>query len=62
LATAGGGRKKQFRKIFLALVGQNPEESGKFVSAPLIFSFRYAHVWWNYNEKREIPLRAENSA
>jgi hypothetical protein len=32
------------RKNFLALVGQNPKKSGKFVSAPLIFSFRYAHA------------------
>jgi hypothetical protein len=43
----GGGEivKINFlRKIFLALVGQNPKKSGKFVSAPLIFSFRYAHA------------------
>jgi hypothetical protein len=32
------------RKNFFALVGQNPGKSGKFVSAPLIFSFRYAHA------------------
>ena len=43
----GGGEVVQINhllKIFLAIVGQNPEKSGKFVSAPLIFSFRYAHV------------------
>ena len=41
----GGGRRNKFvpKKIFLGLVGHNPKKSGKFLSAPLIFSFPYAH-------------------
>jgi hypothetical protein len=31
-------------KNFSGVVGQNPKKSGKFLSAPLIFSFPYAHV------------------
>jgi hypothetical protein len=30
-------------KIFSGLVGHNPKKSGKFLSAPLIFSFPYAY-------------------
>jgi hypothetical protein len=40
----GGGRKKCVpQKIISGLVGHNPKKSGKFISAPLIFSFPYAH-------------------
>ena len=34
-----------FSKIFSGVVGHNPKKSGKFLSAPLIFSFPYAHGW-----------------
>jgi hypothetical protein len=37
----GGVRRKNF---FLGVVGHNPKKSGKFLSAPLIFSFPYAHA------------------
>ena len=43
----GGGRSPKLicsTKNFSGLVGQNPKKSGKFFSAPLIFSFPYAHV------------------
>jgi hypothetical protein len=43
----GGRRSPKFicsRKKFSGLVGQNPKKSGKFLSAPLIFSFPYAHA------------------
>jgi hypothetical protein len=43
-------------KNFLALVGQNPKKSGKFVSAPLIFSFRYAHAWGGGGEQKKLGL------
>jgi hypothetical protein len=49
----GGGevvKINYLRKNFLAPVGQNSKKSGKFVSAPLIFSFRYAHVDTRENE------------
>ena len=41
----GGGRRNLFvpQTIFSGLVGHNPKKSGKFLSAPLIFSFPYAH-------------------
>jgi hypothetical protein len=40
----GGSRKKCVpQKIISGLVGHNPKKSGKFISAPLIFSFPYAH-------------------
>jgi hypothetical protein len=48
LATGGGEEKgaeiKLFHKQFSGLVGHNPKKSGKFLSAPLIFSFPYAHA------------------
>jgi hypothetical protein len=39
--------EKFLRKIFFWQLGHNPKMSGKFLSAPLIFSFRYVHacVW-----------------
>jgi hypothetical protein len=42
----GGGRSPKLicsSKIFSGVVGHNPKKSGKFLSAPLIFSFPYAH-------------------
>jgi hypothetical protein len=41
----GRGRRNEFipQTIFSGLVGHNPKKSGKFLSAPLIFSFPYAH-------------------
>jgi hypothetical protein len=41
----GGGRRNKLvpQTIFSGLVGHNPNKSGKFLSAPLIFSFPYAH-------------------
>ena len=42
-----GGRSPKFicsKKNFSGVVGHNPKKSGKFLSAPLIFSFPYAHV------------------
>jgi hypothetical protein len=47
LATGGGGRRSPkliSSKKFSGLVGHNPKKSGKFLSAPLIFSFPYAHA------------------
>jgi hypothetical protein len=42
----GGGRRNKFvpQTIFWGLAGHNPKKSGKFISAPLIFSFPYAHA------------------
>jgi hypothetical protein len=42
----GGGGRNIFvaLKKILGLVGHNPKKSGKFLSAPLIFSFPYAHA------------------
>ena len=44
----GGGSPKLicFKKKFLGVVGHNPKKSGKFLSAPLIFSFPYAHDYF----------------
>jgi hypothetical protein len=42
----GGGRSPKLicsTKTFSGVVGQNPKKSGKFLSAPLIFSFPYTH-------------------
>jgi hypothetical protein len=44
------------RKIFLGLVATNAEKSAKFVSAPLIFSFRYAHAWGGGGEQEKWAL------
>jgi hypothetical protein len=50
----GGVVKINFlRKNFLALVGQNLKKSGRFVSTPLIFSFRYAHDY-TYSHSRQF--------
>jgi hypothetical protein len=39
-----GGEEKKFSE----LVGHNPKKSGKFLFAPQIFSFRYAHEFSIY--------------
>ena len=57
----GGGEEvvkiNFLRKKILALVGQNPKKSGKFVSALLIFSFRYAHVLDKHAPVREKMVK-----
>jgi hypothetical protein len=59
LGGGGGGevvKINYLRKIFLGLVATNAEKSAKFVSAPLIFSFRYAHAWGGGENKKTAPF------
>jgi hypothetical protein len=54
----GGGSQKLIcsTKKFSGLVGQNPKKSGKLFSAPLIFSFPYAHDVKNWPQGFCAPL------